>query len=106
MKKIIIFTILVSATYANSLLKENVRYFGGYSENKVNIIKSKVYTAPLVITEEVFNAKKSEDIDKAIETQQELDIASGVTAREFLKERTGHLYGGFSENKLDLKTIK
>lgn len=102
MKKLIILAIYIVNIYASSLIEENKRYFGGYSQNKVILIKSTIHTAPLVVTEEVFNAKSPDDIDRAVEKQQLADIAKGITAKEFLEDRAGHLYGGFSENKINL----
>ena len=102
MKKIILFSILAISLYADATKEDNIRYFGGYSQNEVKLIKSNTYTAPLIVTEAVFNAKSSEDIDKVVQIQQEADIASGKTAKEFLQDRSGHLFGGLSENKINL----
>jgi hypothetical protein len=58
-------------------------FYGGYSQYEVS---------HLVVIKGVFYTKKL----------QEFDIANGVIAKEFLKERTGHFYGGLSETKLEL----
>lgn len=102
LKKLIIFCICVANIYANSAKDDSTRFFGGYSQNEVKLIKSNTYTAPLVVTEGVFNAKSSDDIDKVVQRQQEADIASGKTAKEFLEDRTGHLFGGLSQNRINL----
>ena len=103
LKNIILFSILSICLYAETTKEDTTRFFGGYSQNEVKLIKSNTYTAPLVVTEGVFNAKSSEDIDKVVQKQQKADIASGITAKEFLEDKTGHLYGGLSENKINLK---
>ena len=101
MKFIALFLALtISILSANSFEEEKEqRYYGGYSENKLSIVKSKHYTAPIVVTEEVFNAKKPEDIDKIVEKQREIEIKKGLSAKEFLEENSGHLYGGIMENR-------
>lgn len=101
MKNIVLLSLFVIGVYADAAGDDSTRYYGGYSENEVNIIKSKIHTAPLVVTEEVFNAKTAEDIDRVVEKKQADDIAKGISAKEFLQERTGHLYGGYSENKIN-----
>jgi len=88
LKKIILFSILTISLYADLTHEDTTRFFGGYSENEVKLIQSNTYTAPLIVTEDVFNAKSSDDIDKVVQIQQEADIASGKTAKEFLQDRT------------------
>ena len=83
MKKIIFLSLYALNIYASTSFEEGIRFYGGYSQNEVS---------PLVVNQGVFSAKKL----------QEFDIANGVIAKEFLKERTGHFYGGLSENKLEL----
>lgn len=102
MKKFLALSICVLSLYADIHEDNNIRYYGGYSQNEVLLVKSKTYTAPIVVTEKIFNAKSSADIDKVIQTQQNKDISMGISAKEFLKERTGHLYGGYSESALKL----
>ncbi|MCW8896164.1 hypothetical protein [Sulfurimonas sp.] len=102
MKKIILFSILAISLNADLTTDDTTRFFGGYSQNEVKLIKSDTYTAPLVVTEEVFNAKSSDDIDRVVQEQQKADIASGKTAKEFLQDSSGHLFGGLSENKINL----
>jgi hypothetical protein len=82
-KKIIFLSLYTLNIYASTSFKEGIRFYGGYSQNEVS---------PLVVNQGVFSTKKL----------QEFDIANGVIAKEFLKERTGHFYGGLSETKLEL----
>ena len=81
----------------------DTRYFGGVSNGELNIAKSVKYTAPLVVTEEVFIAKSSDDIDKVVEENKLFDIKNGNGAKEFIEDKTGHLYGGLSESELSFK---
>jgi len=106
LKKMILFSALAISLSADSIKEDRTRFYGGYSQNEVELIKSKTYTAPLVVTEDVFNAKSSEDIDKVVQRVQKADIASGKTAKEFLEDREGHLYGGVSENTLTIEPSK
>ena len=56
----------------------------------------------MIVTEEVFSAKTSDDMDAVVEKQQKKDISEGKSAKEFLVNTQGHLYGGLSESKLKL----
>ena len=80
---------------------DSTRYFGGESNGELIVAKSLKYTAPLVVTEEVFIAKSSDDIDKVVEEKKTFDIKNGNGAKEFIVEKTGHLYGGYSEGTLN-----
>ena len=103
MKTLITIFVFVLSLHANSTDDNSVRYFGGHSQGELILPKSTTHTAPLVTTEEVFSAKSASDIDKVVESNQLKDIASGKTAKEFLEDKTGHLYGGLSENKITLE---
>lgn len=97
MKKLI----LISLTIGSLLLADtDTRYFGGVSNGELHVAKSLKYTAPLVVTEEVFTAKSSDDIDKVVEEKKLFDIKNGNGAKEFIEDKTGHFYGGLSEGKL------
>ena len=102
MKKLVLLTTCIVSLYASSTNEQTPRYFGGLSQNEVVLPKSSTYSAPLVVTEEVFIAKNADDIDKVVQKQKLNDIASGKSAKEFLEDRTGHLYGGLSENNINL----
>jgi len=102
LKNLIILALFILNIHANSQKDLNIRYFGGYSENELILPKSETYNAPVIVTEEVFSAKTSDDIDAVVEKQQKKDIADGKTAKEFLQNTKGHLYGGLSESKLKL----
>ena len=78
----------------------DTRYFGGVSNGDLHIAKSMKYTAPLIVTEEVFTAESSDDIDKVVEDNKLFDIENGNGAKEFIEDKTGHLYGGLSEGEL------
>ena len=106
MIKIILLTTCMLNLYAISTSEKAPRYFGGLSQNEVLLPKSSTYSAPLIVTEEVFVAKNTDDIDKVVQKQKVSDIASGKYVKEFLEDRSGHLYGGLSENKIDLQTKK
>lgn len=79
----------------------DIRYFGGLSNGDLSLAKSAVYSAPLVVTEEVFVAKSSNEIDIIVEKQKDDDILKKKDAVEFISEKSGHLYGGLSEGKLN-----
>ena len=83
--------------------EDTLRYFGGESEVKVNIVKSAIYTAPVLITEEVFSAKNTKEIDIALEKQNQKRVDSGEVAIEFMNKPNGHLFGGISEGILNFK---
>lgn len=100
MKKILLIATCILSLYAVENQEINTRYFGGLSENKVILPKSAIYSAPLIVTEEVFVAKSANDIDKVIEEQKLNDIKDATSAKEFLEDRSGHLYGGLSQSKL------
>ena len=102
MKKLVLLITCIVSLYATSSNEQTPRYFGGLSQNKVSLPKSSIYTAPLIVTEEVFSAQSADDIDKVVQQQQQNDIASGKSAKEFLEDRSGHLYGGLSENNINL----
>ena len=105
MRILIILLIFVFNIYAN----DSKRYFGGLSEVKANLPKSAIYSAPVVITAEVFSAKDDKEFNKAIEEQtqeqtQEQKITKKI-AKEFLENNNGHLFNGLSEGKLNISTL-
>ena len=75
-------------------------YFGGYSEVKANLPSSEIYSAPVVITAEIFSAKDDEEFDKAIEDQTQVQRDMKIIAKEFLENNNGHLFSGVSEGSL------
>ncbi len=78
------------------------RYFGGESENVVNLPKSKTYANPTVITQEVFEAKNEEEIKEAIVKRVVIEEITGTAPKAFLGDKEGHLYAGESESPIDL----
>jgi hypothetical protein len=79
-----------------------VRYFGGLSQNEIKTPKSDKHTAPVTMTQEVFEAKNSHDIEVEVQKQKSIDEVEGKVAKEFLEDTTGHLFGGISQTPLDL----
>ena len=101
MRVLIFLLIYVFNTYADTLhVEDTKRYFGGISEVKAELPKSLTYSAPVIVTAEVFRAKDDVEFDKAIEGQKQEQIDSGKVAKEFLENDNGHLFGGISEGKL------
>ncbi len=78
------------------------RYFGGESENKVVLPRSKTYATPVTITQEVFEADDTQEIEEAILKQVVIQKISGTTPKAFVGDKEGHLFGGESEIVLDL----
>ena len=78
------------------------RYFGGLSENKLNLPISSTYSAPIIVTQEVFEAKDVEAIEEQIQKQKTTDEVEGKVAKAFLEDKEGHLFGGLSQNPIDL----
>lgn len=78
------------------------RYFGGLSQNKLNILKSTKFTGPITVTQKVFEAKSVQDIEEQIQKQKITDEVEGKVAKAFLEEKDGHLFGGLSQIPIDL----
>ena len=98
MKELVLTLSLVVSVFAQ---EDSIRYFGGESEVKADIVKSAIYTAPVLITEEVFSAKDTKEIDMALEKQNQKRVDSGEVAVEFMNKPKGHLFGGISEGNLN-----
>ena len=94
MRKLVLVLCLSISIFA---LENSARYFGGVSEVKADIVKSAIYTAPVLITEDVFKAKDTAEIDIALEKQNQSRVDSGEVSKEFMKNTQGHLFGGLSE---------
>jgi len=101
MRILIILLIFVFNIYAN----DSKRYFGGLSEVKANLPKSAIYSAPVVITAEVFSAKDDKEFNKAIEEQTQEQKITKKIAKEFLENNNGHLFNGLSEGKLNISIL-
>lgn len=78
------------------------RYFGGLSQKKLNILKSTKFTGPITVTQKVFEAKSVQDIEEQIQKQKITNEVEGKVAKAFLEEKDGHLFGGLSQNPIDL----
>lgn len=102
MKVLILLFIYIIGLYANDALhvEDSKRYFGGMSEAKAELPKSLTYSAPVIVTEEVFSAKDDTQYDEAIQEQKQEQLNSGKVAKEFLQNDKGHLFGGFSQGEL------
>lgn len=83
-----------------------VRHFGGLSQNKVTIVGQELQNGYLSVTQEVFEAKDVQTIKKEIEKQKISDVVEAKVAKAFLDDADGHLFGGLSQNIIDLKTQK
>ena len=101
MRILIILLIFVFNIYAN----DSKRYFGGLSEVKANLPKSAIYSAPVLITAEVFSAKDDKEFNKAIEEQTQEQKITKKIAKEFLENNNGHLFNGLSEGKLNISIL-
>ena len=101
MRVLITLLIFLFNTYADDLN----HYFGALSEVKVNLPKSDIYSAPVVITAEVFSANNDKEYNIAIEEQTQEQGISKKIAKEFLKNNNGHLFNGLSEGKLNISTL-
>ena len=108
MKYLVLFSILLLSLLANSSslhVEDKHRYFGGLSEVKANLPKSAIYSAPVVITAEVFSAKDDKEFNKAIEEQTQEQKITKKIAKEFLENNNGHLFNGLSEGKLNISIL-
>ena len=83
-----------------------LRYFGGLSQNRLNLPKSSVYTAPIVVTQEVFEAKDVNEIEDQIKKNKLIDKIEGKSPESFLEDTDGHLFGGLSQNPINLTKQK
>ncbi|MCF6309734.1 MAG: hypothetical protein L3J19_04545 [Sulfurimonas sp.] len=72
------------------------------SQNKLNLPKSSLYSAPIIVIQEVFEAKDVEAIEEQIEKNKIIDKIEGKTAQAFLEDKNGHLFGGLSQTPIDL----
>ena len=101
MKYLVLVTSLTLSLFANSLHVENThRYFGGLSEVKAETPKSVMLTPSTIMTEEVFSAKDTQEVEVAVMKQKKEQVSNGDEAKDFAMESTGHLYGGVSEGTL------
>ena len=100
--KIILLSLLSTLfLFANDV--KNTRFFGGLSENEVNLVKSEKYATPKIKTEKIFEAKKPEDIETEVIKKKVKESKKGKFAKAFAKETDGHLFGGLSQNPVNLK---
>jgi len=82
------------------------RYFGGLSQNTVELPNSELYYSSHAVNEKIFDAKDEKEIEEEIAKQKISDTIEAKEAKEFLEENSGHLYGGLSEGAIDLKAQK
>lgn len=82
------------------------RYFGGLSQNVVELPNSELYHSSHAINEKIFNAKDAKDIENEIAKQKISDTIEAKEAKEFLEESSGRLYGGLSQGVLNLEAQK
>ncbi len=102
MKFLVLVTSISLSLFASSALhvEDTHRYFGGLSEVKADVPKSIMLTPSTVMTEEVFLAKDTQEVEVAVMKQKKEQVKSGKQIKDFAMERTGHLYGGLSEGTL------
>jgi hypothetical protein len=102
MRTLILLLIYVLNIYAVEPLhvESNDRYFGGLSELKAEVPISVMLTPSTIITEEVFSAKDTQEVEVAVMKQKKEQVKSGTQVKDFAMESTGHLYGGVSETTL------
>ena len=105
MKYLVLLTSISLSLLASSTLhlKETNRYFGGLSEVKANVPESIMLTPSTLMTEEIFSAKDTNEVEVAVMKQKQQQVENGIKAKDFAMENTGHLYGGLSNGKLDFK---
>ena len=103
MKYLILFNIVLSLFASSTALhvENKHRYFGGLSEMKVKLPKSVMLTPSTIMTEEVFSAKDTQEVEIAVMKQKEEKVTNGEEVKDFAMENTGHLYGGLSEGSLN-----
>jgi hypothetical protein len=82
------------------------RYFGGLSQNMVELPNSELYNTSYAVTQKIFNAKDETEIKDEIAKQKISDTIEAKEAREFLSDRDGRLFGGLSQGDIDLSKQK
>ncbi len=82
------------------------RYFGGLSQNRVELPNSDLYHSSYAVNEKIFDAKDDQEVEEEIIKQKISDTIQAKEAKEFLEENNGHLYGGLSEGVVDLGAQK
>ena len=82
------------------------RYFGGLSQNRVELPNSELYYSANVVNEKIFDAKDEKEIEEEIAKQKINDTIEAKEAKEFLEDSSGRLYGGLSNGAVDFKAQK
>ena len=82
------------------------RYFGGLSQNIVDLPNSELYYSSHAINEKIFDAKDEKEIEEEIAKQKINDTIEAKEAKEFLEESSGRLYGGLSNGAVNLEAQK
>ncbi|TKI68562.1 hypothetical protein FCU45_09055 [Sulfurimonas crateris] len=82
------------------------RYFGGLSQNSVELPNSELYYSSHAVNEKIFDAKDAQEIEEEIAKQNISDTIEAKEAKEFLQDSSGRLFGGLSQGVLDLKAQK
>ena len=97
MKCLVLLTTISFSLFASSTVDDTRRYFGGLSEVKAKVPTSVMLTPSIVMTEEIFSAKDTKEVEVAVMKQKKEQVENGDEPKEFAMEGTGHLYGGLSE---------
>ncbi len=100
MKYLVLLTTICLSLFASSTVDDTRRYFGGLSEVKAKVPTSVMLTPSTLMTEEVFSAKDTKEVEVAVMKQKKERVENGDEAKEFAIESTGHLYSGLSEGDL------
>ena len=104
MKSLVFVTSITISLFASSLHVEDThRYFGGLSEIKAEVPRSIMLTPSTIMTEEVFSAKDTQEVEVAVMKQKKEQVKNGEEVKDFAMEKTGHLYGGLSEGNLNFQ---
>ena len=82
------------------------RYFGGLSQNRVELPNSELYYSSHAVNEKIFDAKDEKEIEEEIAKQKINDTIEAKEAKEFLEENSGRLYGGLSNGAIDFEAQK
>ena len=82
------------------------RYFGGSSQGHIELVQEPVHTDEIIITQEVFEAKDSREIQKRIDLDKSISLIQGKEAKEFLADDEGRAFGGASEKAIDFSFQK
>ncbi|MDD5157703.1 hypothetical protein [Sulfurimonas sp.] len=82
------------------------RYFGGISQGNLKLITGPAQIEAMQVTQEIFDAKNDQEIEKKIDIEKAIAIVEGKVPKIFLEDREGRGFGGSSQIVLDLTSQK